>query len=45
MIGAVEVGHVGVTIFAGGADAEFFAARDVLIEGGLLFGGQDGFLD
>src|ERR1039457_4783882 len=45
MIGAIEVGHVGIAILAGGSDAEFLAARDVLIKRGFLFGGQNGFLD
>src|SRR5208337_1007006 len=45
VIGAVEVGHVGIAILSRGADAEFLAACDVLIEGGFLFGGQDRLLD
>lgn len=45
MIRSVEIGHVGTAILAGGADAEFFAARDVLTKRGFLFRVQDRLLD
>ena len=37
VLGAGEIGNIRITIFAGSADAEFFAAGDVLIEGFFLF--------
>lgn len=45
VVGAIEVGHVGIAVFAGGADTKLLAACDVLIEGGFLFGGQNSLLD
>ena len=45
VVGAVEIGYVGITVFAGGSDAELFASGDVFVECGFLFGSENSLLD